>query len=84
MREADPAQSTAAHRTGSYALAGGLHQPGSKQKIIGDTDGSQFLSNWICGAATRQDRPTGSGSCAARLESPKAGRLIGSTANSVH
>jgi hypothetical protein len=25
-----------AHRTGSYALASGLHQPRSKQKIIGD------------------------------------------------
>jgi hypothetical protein len=36
MREAEPAQPTAVHRTGSYALASGLPQPKRKQKIIGD------------------------------------------------
>jgi hypothetical protein len=34
MREVEPAQPTAAHRTASYALASGLHQPKGKQKII--------------------------------------------------
>ncbi len=38
MREAEPAQPTAAHRTSSYALASGLHQPKRKQKIIGRED----------------------------------------------
>jgi hypothetical protein len=38
MREAEPAQPTAAHRTGSYALASGLPQPKRKQKIIGDLE----------------------------------------------
>jgi hypothetical protein len=36
IRQADPAQPTAAPRTGSYALASDLHQHRSKQKIIGD------------------------------------------------
>jgi len=38
MRKAEPAQPTAAHRTGSHALASGLHQPKRKQKIIGRED----------------------------------------------
>jgi hypothetical protein len=39
MREAQPAQPAAAHRTGSYALVSGVHQPKRKQKIIGDVRG---------------------------------------------
>jgi hypothetical protein len=54
MREADPAQLTTAHRTGSYALASSLHQPRSKQKIIGDL--KLFESKTMCPLIAVRDR----------------------------